>query len=482
MIERCENCLSHLKKSGVEYGDARVVDQRHEQINVRGNTVENVADRSSKGIGVRVLHNGAWGFAATADLSDSGLAKCSADALEVAKASAMTITERAILAEKPVEQGDWKSPRVIDPFEVPLTEKIEHLISASSSMASHPKIVSAKGHVNFIHEKKFYADTEGSRLHQDILHTGGAIEAVAREGDQVQKRSFPNSHDGDWAAAGWEWIENLKMPSNAEQVAQETADLLHAPECPSGEIDLILAGPQLALQIHESCGHPTELDRALGTEISLAGASFMTPDRLGKLKYGSDKVNLFGDARIAGTLGGFAWDDEGVPAQRFDIVQNGLFVGYQTSRETAAQLGQTSNGTMRADGWARAPLIRMTNINLAPDPDGPTLEELIEDTKYGILLDVNKSWSIDDLRLNFSFGCEYGILIENGERAGLVKNPVYVGITPKFWGSCDAVCNEENWKVWGVANCGKGHPQQRARVGHGVSGARFRSVTVGRSQ
>jgi len=296
---------------------------------------------------------------------------------------------------------------------------------------------------------------------------GGGIIAIARKDDEVQTVSYPSSHDGGWAAAGYEHIEGLNLIENAQSVREHAVSLLDAPDCPVGEYDLIIGGPQLALQIHESCGHPTELDRALGTEISLAGGSFMQPDRLGKLKYGSDKVNLYGDSTIPGGLGTFGWDDEGVPAQRFDLVKKGLFVGYQTSRETATTLGGASNGTMRADGWSRIPLIRMTNINLAPDPDGPTVDELIADTKRGIYLQVNKSWSIDDLRLNFSFGCESGILIENGKPVGYIKNPVYTAITPVFWGSCDAVCNDESWTVYGVPNCGKGHPSQTMRVGHG---------------
>lgn len=474
--------IAHLKKVGAAYADARFVDRRKEKLMVKGSQVESITDQSDQGIGIRVLDKGGWGFASTSERTEQAVIQCAKRALEIARASALTLYRPALLDDRPPQIGNWKSPREQDPFSVPLEEKIELLTGACRIMKENPKITTAKAHMTFIQENKLYMDTEGAALTQDILHCGGAMESIADADGDVQRISFPNSHDGDWVAAGYEHIRGLGLLENARQIADQTVELLSATECPHGEIDLIIAGGQLALQIHESCGHPSELDRALGTEISLAGGSFMTPDRLGSLKYGSPKVNIYGDATIDGALGTFGWDDEGVPAQRFDIVKEGLFVGYQTSRETAKSLGQNSNGTMRADGWSRLPLIRMTNINLAYDPDGPTLDELIADTKRGLFLDVNKSWSIDDLRLNFSFGCEYARLIENGRLGPLVKNPVYTAITPKFWGACDAVCNSDSWRVWGVANCGKGQPMQIARVGHGAGAARFRNISVGRKK
>ncbi|OPZ86378.1 MAG: protease TldD [bacterium ADurb.Bin429] len=248
------------------------------------------------------------------------------------------------------------------------------------------------------------------------------------------------------------------------------------PECPSGELDVILDGSQLALQVHESCGHPIELDRVFGTELSLAGGSFLQPGKLG-FQYGSEQVNIFADATVPGGLGTFLYDDEGVHAQRTPIVQEGVFMGYLTSRETAPRLGGHSQGAMRADGWARPPLIRMTNINL--EPGDWTLDELIADTKRGILLDNTKSWSIDDLRLNFQFSTEVGWLIEDGAITQMVRNPSYQGITPQFWNGCDAVTNRKEWRMWGVLNCGKGDPMQVMHVGHGASRARFRKVRVG---
>jgi TldD protein len=236
----------------------------------------------------------------------------------------------------------------------------------------------------------------------------------------------------------------------------------------------------MALQVHESCGHPTELDRALGTEISLAGGSFMTVDKLNKLKYGSDIVNINADATTKGGLGTFGYDDEGVKAQRAPIIKKGKFVGYLTSRETAPVIKQRSNGTMRADGWNRIPIIRMTNHNL--EPGTWELDDLIKDTKNGIFFDINKSWSIDDKRLNFQFGVEAAWEIKNGKLAGMLKNATYTGITPEFWNSCDAICNKNHWHIWGIPNCGKGEPMQTAHVAHGTSPARFRKVKVGVSK
>ncbi|MBT9160737.1 MAG: Metalloprotease TldD [Dehalococcoidia bacterium] len=260
-------------------------------------------------------------------------------------------------------------------------------------------------------------------------------------------------------------------------MASQAVELLAAPQCPSRVTTLIIDGSQLALQVHESCGHPIELDRVFGTEASYAGTSFLTPEKLGNFRYGSDVVNIVADATVPGGLGTFGFDDEGVAAQRIPIVKDGIFVGYLTSRETAARLDQQSNGTMRASGWNRIPLVRMTNINL--EPGGWRFENLIADTDEGIYIETNRSWSIDDKRLNFQFGTEIGWEIKNGKLGGIIKNPTYTGITPQFWGSCDAVCDKAHWRMWGTPNCGKGEPSQMMHVGHGTAPARFREIRVG---
>jgi TldD protein len=253
--------------------------------------------------------------------------------------------------------------------------------------------------------------------------------------------------------------------------------LLAAPVCPTGTFDIIIDGSQMALQVHESLGHPAELDRVLGTELSFAGGSFLTLDKLGKFQYGSELVNIVADATVPGALGTFGYDDEGVPAQRVDLVREGVFVGYLTSRDTAAKAGLSrSGGAARASGWNRIPLIRMTNINLLPGEG--TLSDLIADTDHGIYFETNKSWSIDDRRVNFQFGCEVAWEIKGGRKVRLLKNALYTGITPKFWASCVAISGPEEWRMWGLPNCGKGEPGQVMQVGHGASPAKFRGIQV----
>ena len=278
--------------------------------------------------------------------------------------------------------------------------------------------------------------------------------------------------------AGWEYITALDIPGNAEKTASEAVALLTAQHCPIDTVtDIIIGGSQLALQVHESCGHPIELDRVLGAEAAYAGTSFLTPNKLNDFRYGSEYVNITADSLRLPGLGTFGWDDEGVAAQSTAVVKNGRFVGYLMSRETASSLGLTSNGCMRAASWNRIPMIRMTNVSL--EPGAWELDDLIADTENGILMETNRSWSIDDRRYNFQFGTEMGYEIKNGKLGRLLRNCTYTGITPDFWNSCDAVCNQNHWEMWGTPNCGKGQPGQIGHTGHGASPARFRKVRVG---
>jgi TldD protein len=294
----------------------------------------------------------------------------------------------------------------------------------------------------------------------------------------MQRRSYPNSGGRHQNTAGWEFVLAQDLVGHAPRIGEEAVALLSARPCPQDvRTTVILSGNQLALQAHESCGHPIELDRVLGTEAAFAGTSFLTPDKLGTFRYGSEHVNIQIDSVLPGGLGTFGFDDEGVPASRGWAVRDGLFVGYLTSRETAAALGLAPNGTMRADGWARLPLIRMTNVSVMPGAWG--LEDLVADTDDGILMDTNRSWSIDDRRLNFQFGTELAWEIKGGRRGAMLRNATYTGITPEFWRSCDAVCGEADWVMWGTPNCGKGQPGQTAHTGHGAAPARFRNVHVG---
>ena len=483
MKQLSQKVLSELKVTGIDYADCRIVRRTSEEITCQNEKVAGIENRESFGLGVRVLYKGAWGFAASNDLSIKGIKKTAKQATEVAKASYSVFKKKVILAPVIPVKASYKTNCEIDPFKESLSSKIAVLIKANKEMGKVKEIVMAQSFSRLFREEKVFASTEGALIEQEITETGGGIEAMASDGHDIQTRSYPNSFRGLFQTKGFELINKINLPGNAFRVAEEAAALLKAEQCPSGVYDIILDGPQLALQVHESCGHPVELDRVFGFEASYAGTSFMMPEGLGKLKYGSDIVNIYGDATVPGGLGSFGYDDEGVPAQKFPIIDHGLHVGYLMSRETAAELSEiknkqfVSNGCMRADGWSNIPLIRMININL--EAGKWKLPDLLKDTKKGLFLSINKSWSIDDRRINFQFGTEAAWEIKNGKLGKMFKNPTYTGITPQFWNSCDAICNKNYWELWGTPNCGKGEPSQLAHVGHGTAPARFRKVKVG---
>ena len=471
--------LERARSVGADYADVRIVTSRRETVAVKNGKVDSVATGRDRGFGVRVLADGSWGFASSATVTPEEGDRVADLAVRIARASARVKDRDVVLSPLAAVEDRWRGPARIDPFEVKLEEKIDLLLDAERRMQTSPEIRVTTAGMHFYHEDKVFASTEGSYIEQSLNEAGGVITAVAARGGEVQNRSYPAQFGGDFRLAGYEWIEELDFAGQAERVAREAVELLDAEQCPSGHRDLILEGSQLALQIHESCGHPIELDRVLGTEAGLVGKSFLTPDLLGSgFRYGSDKVTITADATLGGgALGSFGYDDEGVPAQRTTIVDGGVFAGYLTSRETAPAIGQVSNGTMRAVNWDRIPLIRMTNISL--EPGDWTLDEIIRDTRDGIYMDLNKSYSIDDRRYNFQFGTEVAWEVKDGAIGRMFKNPTYTGLTPEFWGSLDAVAGRDEWRVWGIPNCGKGEPMQGIRVGHGAAPARFRRVRVG---
>ncbi len=331
----------------------------------------------------------------------------------------------------------------------------------------------------FNRTRQVFVSTLGSIIDQTRTVSGAGFAAYSFQEDEIQKRSYPNSFGGQYQLKGYELIRELDLLAHAPRIAEEVAALHSADQCPQGDFTLILDGSQLGLQIHESIGHPIELDRVLGSEANYAGMSFLTPDHVDTLNYGSDIVNVVCDATPAHGpgLGTFEFDDEGVPAQSVPIISSGKFRNYMTSRETAAAIGQPrSNGTMRADSWAHIPLIRMTNVSLLPGER--TLDEVF-DVGHAIYMETNKSWSIDDKRYNFQFGCEIAWEIRNGKRIRMLKNPSYSGISTEFWNSCEAIANRDHWTLWGVPNCGKGQPEQVMGTGHGASPSRFRNVKIG---
>ena len=477
MRDRLKEALDFLEGSKAEYFDVRFESIDEEEITVENAVVKGYSIEQTQGVGIKVLYDGAWGFSATNRLSKDALLKAAKDALEIAKVSATLKKERVELSSEKPYKDTYRAEVAVDPFSVDRGKKVELLVEATRIMKKVSEIVRAEGELRFRKIKKLFLSSEGAEIDQEIIVSGGAIRAHAVGNGDYQMRSYPAGLEGDSAARGWEFIEEMKLLENAEKTAGEAKDLLYAEVAPSGEYDLVIGGSQMALQIHESCGHPAELDRVMGYEISFAGGSFMTPEKIGTFRYGSPIVNITADATIPGGLGTFGYDDEGVKAQRSFIVKDGILVGYLMSRETAAKLGLVSNGAARAHGWWSIPLIRMTNINLLPGND--SFEELIGGVEEGFYIDTNKSWSIDDKRVNFQFATEVAYEIKNGKLGKLYKNFVYWGKTPEFWAKCDAVGDESLWHVWGVMNCGKGQPMQIMHVGHGTSPARFRKVRVG---
>jgi TldD protein len=474
--EQLADVLSSLASPSLRYADIRYTATHQQHVKVRNGEVDHLASTVDRAAGVRVLVGNGWGFAATSDTSDGAIRIAAQRALEVAAASNIASNEVVTLSEVEPHVARWSSSFQIDPWSIPIDRKLDHLFSATEPMRGDPRIHQVAGELSCYRQEKVFASTVGSHVEQTTTQMGGGLDAVAIANGDFQRRCYPNPFGGDYQAAGWEFIESLDLARKGLQVRDEALALLDAPKAPAGHFDLIVGSAQLALQVHESCGHPTELDRAMGLEISLAGGSFLQPHMLGTFRYGSDLVNIVADATVPGAIGSFAFDDDGVPAQRFHLVENGLFVGYLTGRDTAPHLGRRSNGTVRAETAARIPIIRMTNINL--EPGSIPLEAIIADTKRGIFVDTNKSWSIDDLRLNFQFGCEVAWEIENGRLGRLLKNPLYTGNTPDFWRSCDAIADRGSWQVWGLPNCGKGDPMQTMRVAHGAPAARFRGVEM----
>jgi len=472
-----EKALDKVRDLGATYGDIRIVESRSESIEVKNGKVEGLSSESDYGFGIRVIADGAWGFASSSLVTPEEIERVAELAGRIARAAATVEHEPVELAPVQPAEGTFVSEVRVDPFEVPVEDKIHTLLDADKLMREIPEIRVAESSMNFWQTESVFASTEGSYIEQTKTESGAGIRATAVTAEEVQRRSYPASFDGDFAAVGYEFVEGLDLIGSAERIAREAAQLLDAPQCPSDVRALILEGSMLALQVHESCGHPIELDRVFGTEASYAGTSFLTPDKLDSFRYGSDLVNIVADATCPGGLGSFFYDDEGVPAQRVPIIRDGIFVGYLTSRETAEKLGCQSGGAMRADGWNRIPLIRMTNINL--EPGDWTLDEMIKETARGLYAEMVGSWSIDDKRLNFQFATEIAYDIKDGSLGQMYKNPTYTGITYEFWAGCDAIANEDEWRLWGIPGCGKGEPVQAMHVGHGVAPARFQNVRIG---
>ncbi len=472
-----------LLPSSVEYGDVRVVRRRHQGVHIENDRVAQLVLEETEGIGLRVLVGGQWGFAASTRTDVDGLAELVRIAVGQAGAAS---GPRSRLAPAPVVEGTWSSPCIQDPFEVPLDERIELLLESARIMrAAGPAVVSAQASADAYRDEKLFASTEGSRIEQVITETGAGLLATARNETDVQRRSYPQSvpraiigERGDFANAGWEHVRSLRLVEAAARVGEEAAALLSADRCPPATTTLIVGASQMAQLVHETAGHPSELDRTLGAEDSTAGGTYMLPAERGRQRFGTEpghdrrRRDPPGCARLLclgrrGCRRNPDHDHRGRHGGRVPVLAGVGRVARRSPRPGAA----------RADGWRRIPLVRMTNVSIEPG-DTP-LDEMIGTTRDGILIDMNRSLSIDDRRRSFRFGAEIAWEIRDGRLGRMLRDPTYEGDTLEFWAGCDAVGDRASFRQWGLPSCNKGEPLQVAHIGHGAVPARFRNARVG---
>jgi TldD protein len=459
--------------AGARYADARVMHRRYEAMAARNGAVEDLVQREDAGIGVRALVGSGWGFFAAPDLSDAAVRQAGHRAAEIAAASARVAGASTELVPGQPATGSWASECEIDPLGVALSEKGDLMVRTTGTIRDNDADL-AEGLYQIWDTSKWLVSSEGHRVDQHVRECGAGISATAIGDGETQRRTYPAAR-GQYGTRGWELVEEIDLDAHAVRIAEEARALLSAPPCPAGETTLILGAEQLALQIHESVGHAIELDRILGWEAAFAGTSWLDLAQLGALQFGSELMNITIDPTIPGALGSFGFDDEGTPAAPRDAVREGRWVGVLAGRDSGAAAGLGYGGSVRADGWARLPMVRMTNVGLEPGPH--TFDEIVAATDDGIFMDTNRSWSIDDRRLNFQFGCEVGYEVKDGKLGRMVRNPTYTGIGPQFWRSMDMLSSEI--VAWGTPNCGKGQPGQIGHTGHPAAPARFRDVRVG---
>jgi TldD protein len=468
--------LETARTRGAAYADIRFEDGREERVEVRNGIVASLEDDDSSGFGIRAFVDGAWGFAAGADLSDAGVDATAARAVEIARAGASVAMRR--LSEAPGETyvDRFITPLERDPEEIGLHDRVALLLDAESALHASPKVSVGRAWIDLWRTEKEFYSTTGSRIAQSLRQTGCGITALAVDENDAQNRTYPGDV-GFYQSGGWEVVEAAALRDNAERIGEEAAALLTAEQCPQGEMDVVLGSSQMSLQIHESCGHAAELDRIMGWEANFSGVSFLDPSMVGTFRYGSDHVTIVVDNTLPRGLATVGYDDEGSRSVQSDIVRAGVLMGFEMSRDTARAIGTVTNACVRAESWQFVPMIRMCNLNLLP---GETpFAELFDPIKRGVYMESNRSWSIDDHRLNFQFGCQIGWEIRKGKRGRMVKNPTYAGVTPRFWRSCDAVADARSWVAWGTPNCGKGEPMQAGRTAQCAAPARFRNVNVG---
>jgi TldD protein len=471
--------IDHCRSLGASYADVRIEKIEEENISVADGTAAPIEHTTSKGIGIRVIKNGAWGFAATDHMSESYVKEKAGLAIEIAEASAMINKSSVVLSDIKPSQGEYRSACRIDPFTISLEEKISFLMDLDKAMADagEENINSRSSFANFRKRRKYFMSSEGSEVSQLLIHSGAGISLGMTKSHREQyERSFPTS-SGQFESKGYELLSELKMAEAIPRLVEEVKMLAKAEDCPQKETTLLLSGDQVSLQMHESIGHALELDRVFGAERDFSGTSFATPENLGKLEYASNLVTVVCDPTAPNGLASYGYDDEGVATYPAELIKDGVLVNYLSSRETAARIGKQSTAAMRANSWSNIPIVRISNINLVPG--SKSFEDLISEIDNGIYMDTVSSWSIDDERKYFQFGCQIGWLIENGKLTTVIKKPTYSGCTVDFWNKCTGIADRSSYVIWGTPNCGKGQPGQNARTAQGASPARFENIAVG---
>ncbi|HYP12718.1 MAG TPA: TldD/PmbA family protein [Bryobacteraceae bacterium] len=481
-----DNALREAKKLKASYCDIRINRYRDQNVAMRLNPergtsktleVPNVSDSGSFGFGVRVIVDGAWGFAASPTVTAEEIARITQEAVTVAKANASIKLRPVVLAPVKAYKDRWASPFERDPFEVPIAEKLQLLSEVTREIKKQQKVFSSTGFLEFHSEDKYFASSEGSSIQQLIVQTFSIITANAV--DQQRRLSKQRSYVPTPLATGYEFVAQMNLKENAARIREEVVEHLMAPPVQPGKKDLILMPSHLFLTIHESVGHPTELDRALAYEANYAGTSYLTPDKLGKMRVASDIVNFYGDRTIPKGLATVAYDDDGVKTTKFPIVTKGIFTGFQTIRDQAHLVGEkASKGCCYADSWSSVPFQRMPNVSMEPGADDQTLDDLISGVDDGILIEGRGSYSIDQQRYNFQFGGDSFYAIKGGKKQGMISQVAYQARTPDFWQACDAVAGRSYWQLYGSGNDGKGEPPQINSMSHGCSPARFRQIDV----
>mgnify|MGYP003592602833 CR=1 FL=1 len=460
------------QQAGASYADARLVQWQREQLAVRDDHVSNVGLREEYGIGVRVLADGAWGFSATARLDSKSVTAAARAAVTMARRSAQLMPEPVVLAPTGVVRGAWVSPVQVDPFALAMAEKLELLLSAARAALAVPGVHHVDATILSAREEKLLITSEGSRVHQILFRVLPGLTATAI--DRRRGRFASRDHEVAPMLAGFEHVTAADLAGQAPQIGEDALRKLHAAPVVPGKKQVILAPSNLWLTIHESIGHSTELDRALGWEANLAGTSFLTPEKRGKLRIGSERVHLVADRTQPGGLATTAWDDEAVPGQRWDLVKDGLFVGSQTTRDLAAKIREPhSRGCLYAEGYGGVAFPRMPNVSLQPGPEDYSTEDLINATDDGILISGRGSWSIDQQRYNFQFGGQFFWEIKKGRLTRPLRDVAYQANTVEFWNSCDMLGGPGTYRLGGTFQDGKGEPTQSNGVSHGCPPARF---------